>query len=99
MSSPATAGLSRSPPSVTIPVAPRASARAARMSPIVPAPGLAARVDHEHLVGPDRLDRTLLRVQLGDVGVADVLAQRHVAQRVGVAEQAQIGPCRAEAAA
>jgi hypothetical protein len=31
--------LSRSPPSVTMPVAPRASARAAKMSPIVPAPG------------------------------------------------------------
>ncbi len=78
---------SRSPPSVTIPVAPRASARAARMSPIVPAPGSLAGVDHEHLVGPDRLDRALLGVELGAVGVADVLAQRHVAQRVGVSEQ------------
>ena len=76
ISSWASAGLSRAPPSVTMPVAPRASARAARMSPIVPAPGLAARVDHEHLAGPDGLDRALLRVQLGGVGVAHVLAQR-----------------------
>ena len=56
--------------------------------------GLAAGVDHEHLPGTDRLDRALLRVELGRVGIADVLAQRHVAQRVGVAEQPQVGTRR-----
>ncbi len=38
MSSSVTPGVSRTPPSVTIPAPPRASTRAARMSPIVPAP-------------------------------------------------------------
>ena len=53
---------------------------------------LPAGVDDEHLIGADRLDRALLRVQLGTVAVAHVLAERHVAQRVGVAEQPQVRP-------
>ena len=68
------------------------------MSPIVPAPASAARLDHEHLAGTERLDRTLLRVQLGGVGIAHVLAQRDVAQRVGVPEQAEVRPGGAQAA-
>ena len=69
MSSAPTAGLSRSPPSVTMPAAPRRSARSARMSPIVPGPALAPRVDHEHLARRDALDRRLLGVQLPRVGL------------------------------
>ena len=53
-SSPATAGLSRRPPSVTMPVAPRA--QRAQREDVADRAGarLAARLDHEHLAGRDR---------------------------------------------
>jgi hypothetical protein len=60
--------------------------------------GVPARIDHEHLAGAQCLDRALLRVQLGGVGVAHVLAQRDVAQRVGIPEQPEVRPGGAQAA-
>ena len=56
---------------------------------------LLARIDHQHLVGPDRFHGPLLGVQLAGVCVADVLAKRHVTQRVCVSEQPRVRTRRA----
>ena len=75
------------------------STRAARMSPIVPAPGLAARLDDEHLLAARWTRRALLRVELPAVCASRTSSRSaHVAQRVGVAEEPQVGPRRAQAA-
>ena len=61
-------------------------------------PGVLACLDDERLARLDRLDGGLLRVERSLVRVADVLAQRDVAQRPRVADQAEVRPRRVHAA-
>ena len=60
---------------------------------------LVARVDHQHVAGPDRLDRDALHVgPVVEVGLErQVLAHRDIAQGEGVADHPQLGAHRDEA--
>ena len=98
MSSAATAGLSRSPPSVTMP-ARRAEGASGEDVADRPRARLVAGVDDEHLAGRDRLDRPLLGVQLAVSAADDVFAHRDVAHGVGDTDHPQVGAGRSQAAA
>ena len=90
MSRSVTPGVSRTPPSVTIPAPPRARTRAARMSPMVPAPGLAARLHDQDITRGHRLHHPLLRVLRALHRFAHVGPDRDVAQRPRVAHHRQV---------
>ena len=77
------AGVSRSAPSVTTPVAPRAVARMHEDVADRAGVGFAAGLDHEYLAGSRGSRRPGAGRSARAVRRLQVLAHRHVAQRVG----------------
>ena len=76
---------------MTMPAAPRISARRARMSPIVPALRSPSGRDHEHVARLDRLDRPLLGVEAGRPAGEQVLPEREVPHGAGEPDETLLG--------